>query len=136
MNLNKPGKIILGIVTFLPLLLAISIIGFVIFHFFSMFFSQEPAMPMMYFSYLSYLLPYIFPAILLSLGLFIFYVVHIIQNASLDAEKRILWIVITFMAYALATPIYWYVHVWKHEPHDDFETDPLVDTKHESRTYS
>lgn len=113
MNLNKPAKIILGILTFLPLLFAISILGLLVFNIFSMFYSQGPAMPMMLFSYLSYLLPYVFFIILLALGLFVFYIVHIIQNSMLDNEKRILWIAIVLTGYGIALPVYWYIHIWK-----------------------
>ncbi len=99
-----------------------------------MIFAQEPEMPMKSFSYLGYLLPYIFPAVVLSLGLFIFYIVHIIQNRSLDTEKRMLWIVITFITYAVATPIYWYIHIWKNKSRNEINSDPLADTAHEPRT--
>ncbi|MEL7832538.1 hypothetical protein [Fodinibius sp. Rm-B-1B1-1] len=136
MNLNKPGKIILGILTFLPLLFAVSILGLIIFNFFSMFFTQEPAMPLMYFSYLGYILPYIFPAILLSLGLFVFYIVHLVQNSSLDTEKRILWSVVMFLVFGVATPIYWYFHIWKKDSKNDVQFTPSADKNHEPRTNS
>lgn len=136
MDLNKPAKIVLGILTFLPLLFAISILGFVIFNFFSMFFSQEPVMPMMLFSYLSYVLPHLFIIILLALGLLVFYIVHIIQNSFLDSEKRILWIVVVFLAYAVAIPIYWYIHIWKNNSAQVTEADQLTGGYHEPGTKS
>ncbi|MGM0545844.1 MAG: hypothetical protein ACQEST_03915 [Bacteroidota bacterium] len=88
------------------------------------------------FSYLSHLLPLIFPAILLSLGLFIFYVVHMLQNVALDTEKRMLWIIVTFIAYGISLPIYWYLHVWKNDPQHGLDSDPIVETHHEPRTDS
>jgi hypothetical protein len=126
MNLNKSAKIVLGILTFLPLLFLISTLGFFVFNFFSVFFSQEPEMPMMLFSYLSYVLPYLFLIILLALGLFVFYIVHIIRNASLDTEKRILWIVVVFFAYGVALPIYWYIHIWKNNAAKATNTDQIT----------
>jgi len=126
MNLNKSAKIVLGILTFLPLLFLISTLGFFVFNFFSVFFSQEPEMPMMLFSYLSYVLPYLFLMILLALGLFVFYIVHIIRNSSLDTEKRILWIVVVFFAHGVALPIYWYIHIWKNNAAKATKTDQIT----------
>lgn len=134
MNLNKPAKVILGILTSLPILFVISIIGFVIFNFISMFFNQEPAMSMMYMSYLSYIIPYFFLVVFLSLGLFIFYIVHIIQNQYFDSEKRILWIVVLFVLGGISMPIYWYVHVWKLSPNTDSVENPLMESNYESGT--
>lgn len=131
MNLNRSAKIVLGILTFLPLLFVISILGFVIFNFFSMFFSQDPEMPMMLFSYLSHILPYLFVIILLTLGLFVFYIVHIIQNSFLDTEKRILWIVVVLLVYGVAIPIYWYIHIWKRKTAEATKADELTDDYYE-----
>ncbi len=136
MNLNKSTKIILGILTFLPLLFTISILGFIAFNFFSVFFSQEPKMPLMLFSYLSYILPYAFLIILLALGLFIFYIAHIIQNSFLDTEKRILWIVVVFLVYGFAIPIYWYIHIWKENSAKATKADKLTHDYYEPRAQS
>jgi len=136
MDLNKSSKIILGILTFLPLLFVISFLGFIIINFFSMFFSQEPVMPLMLFSYLSYILPYVFPIILLSMGLFVFYIIHIVQNALLDTEKRILWVVVMFLAYGVAIPTYWYIHIWKDNSSKVSNADELTDDYNEPRAQS
>ncbi len=93
-------------------------------------------MPMMLFSYLSYLLPYVFLIILLSLGLFVFYVVHIIQNSFLDSEKRILWIAIVFLAYGVAIPVYWYVHIWKSNSSEKAEANNMTEDYYEPGTES
>lgn len=136
MDLNKSAKIVLGILTFLPLLLAMSLLGFVVLNFFSMFFSQEPVMPLMLFSYLSYILPYIFPIALLALGLFVFYIVHIVQNTILDTEKRMLWIVVVFVAYGLAIPIYWYIHIWNKNSGKANKADERIDDYYDPRAQS
>ena len=134
MKLNKPTKIVLGILTYLPILAAISIIGFVIFNFLSMFFNQEPAMPLMYLSYLSYIIPYFFPIIFLSMGLYIFYLVHIIRNQYFDNEKRILWIVVLFVLGGITMPIYWYIHIWKNNSSEANKADGLTGNYYEPGT--
>lgn len=136
MDLNKSSKIVLGVLTFLPLLVAVSFLGFIVINFLSVFFSQEPVMPMMLFSYLSYIIPYIFPIFLLALGLFVFYIVHIIKNPLLDTEKRILWTVVVFLAYGVAIPTYWYIHVWKNTPSKVNKADHLTDDYDEPGTRS
>lgn len=136
MDLNKTSKIILGVLTFIPLLFAISFLIFIVINFFSVFFSQEPAMPMMLFSYLGHIIPYVFPVVLLSLGLFVFYIVHIVQNPVIDTEKRILWIVVVFFAYGVALPTYWFIHIWKNKPAKDKKADELIDEYNESGTQS
>ena len=136
MDLNRSSKIVLGILTLLPLLFAISLMGFIVINFLSVFFSREPVMPMMLFSYLSYVLPYVFPIVLLSLGLFVFYIVHIVQNSFLDTEKRILWITVVFFTHAVAIPIYWYIHIWKNKPAKENKADELTDDYNEPRAQS
>lgn len=126
MDLNNPAKIILGVLSFIPPLFAITILGLIVSNFFFMSFSENPEMPLMLFSYLSKLFPYIFFVAILALGLFVFYIVHIIQNSFFDTEKRILWIAIMFFAYGIAIPIYWYVHIWKQRSSKDTETNNLT----------
>lgn len=111
--MNKPTKIVLGIFTFLPLVLFILSAGYVVVQMFSFWTSQEPYMPMFLFPYLGYAIPFIFLFGLFNLGLVIFYLVNIGQNDFLDIEKKFLWIVVVVTLNNLAMPVYWYVHIWK-----------------------
>lgn len=129
MKLNNFAKIVLGILTFLPLLFVILTAGIMFVNIFSMMFSQDLFLPMMALSYLSHVLPYLFFIVLLALGLLIFYIVHIIQNSLLDTEKRMLWIAIVFLGYGIALPIYWYLHIWNANP-----SDPITNEQYEPRT--
>lgn len=112
MKLNKAAKIILGILTFIPILFFFGAFGIFFYQLFSIPFIENPQMPMLIPPFLEYLVPLAIWLIFLSVGLFIFYIIHIIQNKNLDSEKRILWIVILVLVYGIAIPIYWYVHVW------------------------
>lgn len=134
MNLNKPAKIILGIFTFLPLILGIGTFAFGISQFISMTFSQDPQLPLMFLSYLSYILPYLFLFFLVYLGLGIFYLVHMIQNPTLDSEKRILWIVVLITLHTFSMPAYWYAHIWKENESETSELNPDLDYPYESGT--
>lgn len=129
MSLNKPAKIILGVLTFIPLLVVLGSFFFVIYEIMTMLLSEEPFMPLLLMTYLSYVIPYMFIYFIFYLGLGIFYLVHIIQNLSLDTEKRILWIVVLVILSWIAMPIYWVVHIWKND--NQPEPDSLIKKSHE-----
>lgn len=129
MHINKPSKIVLGIFTFLPLILWTGAMVFGILQLISLTFSEDPSMPMMFLSYLGYIIPYLFFFFLFYLGLGIFYLVHIVQSKSLDNEKKFLWIVILFILNAISMPVYWYLHIWKDEPPIDYKSDATFDPK-------
>lgn len=124
MRLNKPAKIVLGIITFLPVILVVGTILISIYQVFSFLFSDDPAMPMFLFPYLGYVLPYIFFFFLFYIGLGIFYFIHIAQNNSLDYEKKFLWIVVLIILNGIAMPVYWCIHIWNDktsEPKSSFD---------------
>lgn len=136
MRLNKSSKVILGILTFLPLIVGVGSVIFGIYQLMSLIFSEDPMMPMIFLSYLGYVIPYLFFFFLIYLGLGIFYLVHIIQNEILDGEKKFLWVLVLFFLNAIAMPVYWYIHIWKNNFSKDLESDPIFDDNYESGTQS
>jgi hypothetical protein len=60
--------------------------------------------------------PYVFIAhigtMFVSLGLLVFYIVHVFKNAALAEDRRILWTLIIFMGSFVAMPVYWVLYVW------------------------
>jgi len=42
-----------------------------------------------------------------------FYIVLAVKNDRLDQTKRIIWVVLFSVAAIFATPVYWYLHVWR-----------------------
>lgn len=136
MILKKPAKIVLGILTILPLILGVGTFAFGVYQFISMAFSPNPQLPMMFLTYLSYMIPYLFLFILIYLGLGIFYLGHSIQNSALDSEKRMLWITVLITLHTFSMPVYWYVHIWKSNPTVNSEFDTPPDISHEPGTES
>jgi hypothetical protein len=134
MHLRKPAKIALGFFTFLPLLFLIGGFVFVAYQFISAFVAENPMLPLLFFSYLGYVIPYFFLFFLLYLGLGIFYLVHVIRNPAMDTEKRVLWIVVLIAFNGISMPVYWYVHLWKEQPKP--KSDPTLEQNYESRTQS
>jgi len=129
MSLNKPAKIIIGVLTFIPLLVVMGSFIFVIYEIMTVLLSEEPFMPLLLMTYLSYVIPYLFFYFIFYLGLGIFYFVHIIQNVSLDAEKRFLWIVVLVILSWIAMSIYWIIHIWQND--NQPKSDPLIKQTHE-----
>ncbi|HKK46272.1 MAG TPA: hypothetical protein VJ964_12175 [Balneolaceae bacterium] len=126
--MNKPTKIFLGVLTFLPLIVGIAAVGYVIYQFVSIMATQNPYMPMMLFAYMGYIIPFLFLFGLFDLALIIFYLVHIGRNNILDSEKKFLWMVVVITLNGIAMPIYWYVHVWNSKS----ELNPAAERSYES----
>jgi hypothetical protein len=52
---------------------------------------------------------------ILSLGLLIFFIMHLLRNKVMDSTERIIWILVFLFAGIVGYPIYWYMRVWKSE---------------------
>jgi hypothetical protein len=132
MQLSKSAKIVIGTFTFLPFMLLLGSFAFLAYQIISMLFAEKPMMPLLLLSYLGYVIPYLFAFFILYVGLGIFYLVHILQNHSIDTEKRILWIVVLITLNGISMPIYWYVHLWKKK--SESNTSRTLEQAYEPRT--
>lgn len=131
--MKKSAKIIIGILTFLPFIIAISLIGFTFYQILSILTSEDPFMSMMAMSYLGYIFPLMIFFFLFYGGLGIFYMVQVVQNNLLDTEKKLLWIAVITTMNAISMPLYWYFHIWKSvEPGIDHHQ--TIEGSYESRT--
>jgi hypothetical protein len=52
---------------------------------------------------------------LLSLGLLIFFIIHLVRSKAMDSTERIIWVLVFLFAGIIGYPIYWYMRVWKDE---------------------
>jgi hypothetical protein len=59
-------------------------------------------------------------AILLSIGLLIYYIVHAVNNKSLTSEERLMWILLFVFISTIAFMIYWVLRIWQ-------EKDPIIE---------
>ena len=116
MKLSQGQKLIVGVFTFLPFIL-IPYYLFEFFHFFlemirSGIHNEEPD-PV---ELIQSMVP-MFIAIglisLLSIGLLIFYIIHIVNNKLINSTERIVWVLLFVFAGLLAFPIYFFMRVWK-----------------------
>ena len=52
---------------------------------------------------------------LLSLGLLIYYIVHVVNNNRIDSTERIIWVLVFVLAGMVGFPVYWYMRIWKQQ---------------------
>lgn len=115
--MSKTGKIVLGIFSFLPLLLFLTYIVFFIGLFTSVFKEtiqqQNGRPPEFIMSNIGMLMAIIPLLIVISLGLLIYYIVHIMNNTQIDSTERLIWIFIIIFTTMIGFPVYWYMKIWK-----------------------
>lgn len=99
-SMNKAGRLLLGVLTLLPLAGVFGLLGWT-----AGGAAQEGFDPGMVG----------FPLMVL-VGTFIlllFYVSAVFNNPRLTKGARMLWAIILFVGNVLTMPLYWYVHVWR-----------------------
>jgi len=113
--MSKQGKIFLGVLSVLPLVLMI--IYFLLFmNIFDTSFSQttqKDGPPVFVLKGWNELLLTLASFIALTLGLLIYYLNHVISNNKIDGPDRIVWVLIFLFAGIVGYPIYWYMKIWK-----------------------
>lgn len=114
--MSKSGKVITGILTFLPILLFIAFFASIIrlmFHIIPADGSLPKLNPnqfMMDFLPLFMLIVFLS---LLTMGLMIFYIIHAVNNKTLVGNERLTWILLFVFVGLIAFPIYWYTKILK-----------------------
>ena len=114
--MSRSSKLFIGILSFLPIVL-LFILLFMILRLLPTFIewdnnNNEPA-PQEVFSLFGPIFILGFGMGLLSIGLLIFFIMHLIRNKMIDSTERIIWILVFLFAGIVGYPIYWYMRVWK-----------------------
>lgn len=52
---------------------------------------------------------------ILTLGLLIYFIVHINNNKKLDNNEKLIWILVIIFVGMIGKPVYWYMKIWKDE---------------------
>lgn len=127
MNISKPVKILIGILTVFAILFPFLIMPvFMMFFVFSSGFPffdpssvpnpsdiEKTMLPMMMVFY-----PLMMCFSVVQLGLQIFYIIHEIKNKALTDTFRILFVIGTFLLPYVAMPIYFFAYLWKDAPQE------------------
>jgi TM2 domain-containing membrane protein YozV len=118
MHLSTTQKVVLGMFTILPLVL-LPYIFFQVFHtlLYNLHdvdpeFMDSTSQKEFFFMMIQIMIPSMIIS-LLSIGLLIFYLIHVAKNNSLNTNERLIWILIFVFAGIIGFPIYWYMQIWK-----------------------
>lgn len=111
--MSRSSKFFIGLLSFAPLILA-GIIIIMAFNMIPHFFEWDRHEPDFY-TVFSTISPIIILAIivcLISLGLLIFFIIHMMSNKKMEAVEKLIWILAFLFAGAIGYPIYWYMRIW------------------------
>ena len=113
MNISKPVKILISVLTVFAVLFLFFIIFFIFSFSLAFFTHQSVPNP----NDIDAIV--IFTSVLytLMLGLQIFYIIHEIRNKALTHTFRILFVIGTFLLPYIAMPIYLFGYLWEDSPH-------------------
>jgi Phospholipase_D-nuclease N-terminal len=113
--MSKSGKLLVGILSFLPIILLIAYM-IVFFSFFITIFrhaQQEDVLPGMMIEHIAWIVGVALLMGFISLGLKIYFIIHAINNKAADNSERIVWILVFIFAGMIGFPVYWYMRIWK-----------------------
>ncbi len=114
--MSKSKKTWLGILSFLPIISGIVILIYMFTGFLPtmMRLEHEGAQdnPIAIFSTLGPFLVIILFAVILQIGLLIYFIIHAINNTRVKNEERIIWILVFLFASSIGFPIYWGIRIW------------------------
>ena len=116
--MKNPAKILLGVLSVLPVLwFAIFMIG--MFSMMTFMFSQSARTgssseeAQLFSKFFAVLFIGHFGAMLLMVGLTIFYIVFLFRTSRVPSDKKALWAVVLFLGNAFAFPVFWYLYIWR-----------------------
>lgn len=112
--MSKNKKILLGILTFLPLVFLI-IYLVVFFTFFASIPFEEPHIveddPATFIRAIFGAVIWIFIAALLGLAMMIYYLMHASRNVKIKETERIIWILVLVFANTVGSIVYFFMHI-------------------------
>jgi Na+-driven multidrug efflux pump len=114
--MSKNEKIVLGILTFLPIVLLVLYFIFFGFFFMEIFQSaQNNTEPNSQFMIGNFIVLFLLITVLVisALGMMIYYIIDISNNKTLDSNNRLIWILLLVFGGFIANAIYWYLYIWK-----------------------
>lgn len=120
--MSKSKKTWVGILSFLPIISGIVILIYMFTGFLPtmMRLEHEGAQdnPLAVFSTLGPFLVIILFAVILHIGLLIYFIIHAINNTRVKNEERIIWILVFLFASSIGFPIYWGIRIWPHDKNE------------------
>lgn len=122
--MSKSGKIVLGVLSFLPFIFLLGYFVWFIGLFVNMIgtaggHANPDKMPDYFLGSMIWMLVWIALMGIFSFGLLIYYIVHVVNNKMIDSSERLIWILVFIFANMIGFPIYWYMRIWRDTPARD-----------------
>jgi hypothetical protein len=106
-RISKPVALLIGLVTLVPVVYMFVFLASV----FVEVGGDKEAIPV--FGTFERMMMFQVSVMLLGFVLLGFYILHAFKNENLASDRRILWVLIIFMANMFGMAAYWYVHIWR-----------------------
>ena len=113
--MSRSSKLFIGILSFLPIILCFTLLFMVLWlipTFVEWDKTYEPA-PQEVIGTIGPIFILGLGMGLLSIGLLVFFIMHLLRHKAMDSTERIIWILVFLFAGIVGYPIYWYMRVWK-----------------------
>lgn len=126
--MSNSSKIILGIISLLPIIFIAAYFIWFISFFADMMNTaghrqnNPDSMPPYFIKNILWMMMLVGLSMLISVGLMIYYIIHVVNNKSIDSNERIVWILVFIFINIIGYPVYWYMRIWK----DNKQTLPLT----------
>jgi hypothetical protein len=104
-RINKPAKLLLGLITLWP---PIYLAVFVAFAFFAAF-PSDGNFPVSFTAMFRLHLITVFWV----WSLLVIYLLDVFRNDQMDQDKKALWAIVLFLGNMIVLPVYWYLFVWR-----------------------
>lgn len=113
--MSRVSKILLGILSFLPILLVASLFIFMFAQFRTFIQWDHDPEPGEVFSTFIPMFAIGILLSLVSLGVLIFFIIHLIKGKKMDGTEKAIWVLALILGGIICYPIYWYMKIWKDE---------------------
>ncbi len=115
MQLNKPLKLLIGLVTLWPPIYMVIFISFA----FTAISNEDPD------SEFKIIFALHFLTMAVTFALMIFYFVYLFKYAQIKQDSKIMWAILFFVGGLVTFPIFWYLYIWQKR---DSEYEPSFAT--------
>ena len=115
--MSQENKTVSGILSFLPL---VAFIAYMIV-FFSFIFNvmpeldRNPSEEEIIFPYLFNMIIFAIILGIVSLGVLVYFIIHAVNNKTIDGTERLVWILIFIFTGMVGFPIYWYMRIQRNQ---------------------
>jgi H+/Cl- antiporter ClcA len=125
--MSSPNKTLSAFLAFTPVALFVVYIVVFFLFFFNMIRNAEvlensQSMPFVFFRDMMWIVIVAIIMGLVSLAALIYFIIHAVNNKSVESNERIIWILVFIFAGMIGFPIYWYMRIYKAESNTLEET--------------